>query len=573
MKKTKIFFSIFAVIIIYFVISLFSKVEAKYVLQEGIDINYNTSDYYFNIETDKTEITSFPATINVTVKNNDGTNFTDTDLKYTIGTNNDNYTVIANGGNTKTLKGGSNQEETFEVTIDKKVDDISDSLQLVFNIETPYSDYKIAEIEVNEYVFRTEANDPDIKGFNKDSTYYVTWTQDQTDTNLYNINDTKTINEVAPNDWYNYTEGINKWANIKTTGGGNDCYWVWIPRYAYKVPTKSSTAQTIEIKFLQGKTNIPVGETEEITNTTPTPNTWVVHPAFTNEGNGGFGELKGIWVAKFEASSNSPNVVENPTANQLEHDGGSDTDIDLKIRVRPNVINWRGITVGNIFKVCQNLTTSGNSIESSTNIDSHMMKNTEWGAVAYLSRSKYGKNEVVWNNPYYHTVTNQSSITGLCGKKEDSTQTTLNYTEGATDQLYKYNTKGGTNASTTGNVYGIYDMAGGSGDCVAGILSSRLSYNTYYDFTDIDKKYYDSYISYTNAKYGDAVYETSTNSNYSTSWEAGTSYFVRDTVPVFTRGGYAGHGAGAGIFGFFYHDGNAHTAFGFRPCVVNGQLN
>ena len=31
-----------------------------------------------------------------------------------------------------------------------------------------------------------------------------------------------------------------------------------------------------------------------------------------------------------------------------------------------------------------------------------MMKNTEWGAVAYLSRSQYGKNSAVYNNPYWN---------------------------------------------------------------------------------------------------------------------------------------------------------------------------
>lgn len=165
-----------------------------------------------------------------------------------------------------------------------------------------------------EPTFTTVANAPDVSGFNKSNTYYVSW--DLT-SSPYQINEDTNLNGVAPSNWYDYTEGVNHWANVKTTGGENDCYWVWIPRYAYKVPTRSSTAETIEIKFLKDDTNIPIGETTEITNTTPTPGTWVVHPAFTNAGNGGFGNLTGIWVAKYEASSNSSSVVENPTAAQL----------------------------------------------------------------------------------------------------------------------------------------------------------------------------------------------------------------------------------------------------------------
>ena len=91
---------------------------------------------------------------------------------------------------------------------------------------------------LKEPTFTTVANAPDISGFNKNSTYYVSW--DLTSI-PYIIKDTTPISETAPNSWYDYTERVNHWANIKTTGGGNDCYWVWIPRYAYKVPTKGNT--------------------------------------------------------------------------------------------------------------------------------------------------------------------------------------------------------------------------------------------------------------------------------------------------------------------------------------------
>ena len=420
--------------------------------------------------------------------------------------------------------------------------------------------------------FTTVANAPDVSGFNKSNTYYVSW--DLT-SSPYQINENTDLNGVAPSNWYDYTEGVNHYANIKTTGGGNDCYWVWIPRYAYKVPTKGSTAETIEIKYLEGVTNIPIGETEAITNTTPTPGTWVVHPAFTNTGNEGFGELTGIWVAKFEASSS--NVSEATLETDLATTGGGNTN-SLQVRVKPNVTSWRGITVNNIFTVCRNLTTSGNSLENTNNIDSHMMKNTEWGAVAYLSRSVYGKNGEVWNNPYCNNTTNYSPITGLCGNEtngKDSATTNISYT-------VKYNEIGGGNASTTGNVYGIYDMAGGAWEYVAGIWTGGASDdNRSKLWASNNSKYVDKYTNTTGSqstyygntnKYGDAVYETSSSGSSSTgSWDSGRSNFPNSSNPVFVRGGGGYNGSYAGMFAFYPITGEADTDRSFRPVVLSSQ--
>ena len=268
------------------------------------------------------------------------------------------------------------------------------------------------------------ANVPDISGFNKANTYYVTYDLNEEKTTY--IEDERKLSEsTAPSNWYDYTAGVNHWANVKTTGGGNDCYWVWIPRYAYCITEgyQSNSAGTIDIKFLQGTTNTPIdGSSITISNSSGSGN-WNVHPAFwfdkNNNGVEDAGEqLAGIWVAKFEASSNSSDVVENPSPEQLVTNGGGNTT-DLKVRVKPNVTSWREINVNNIFTVCQNLITSGNSLESTSNLDSHLIKNTEWGAVAYLSRSIYGKNGEVWNNPYFNNKTNYSSITGLCGNESN----------------------------------------------------------------------------------------------------------------------------------------------------------
>ena len=36
----------------------------------------------------------------------------------------------------------------------------------------------------------------------------------------------------------------------------------------------------------------------------------------------------------------------------------------------------------------------------SEEVDTHMMTNHEWGAIAYLSKSQYGAPGEVWNNAY-----------------------------------------------------------------------------------------------------------------------------------------------------------------------------
>lgn len=435
-----------------------------------------------------------------------------------------------------------------------------------------------------EPTFTTVANAPDVSGFNKSNTYYVSW--DLTNS-PYQINEDTNLNGIAPSNWYDYTSGTNHWANVKTTGGGNDCYWVWIPRYAYCITTgyHSDTAGTIDIKFLQGTTNTPIdGSSITISNSSGSGN-WNVHPAFwfdkNNNGIEDNGEqLSGIWVAKYEASSSA--VSEAKVTSDLTTTGGGNVT-NLQVRVKPNVTSWRGITVNNIFTVCKNLTTNGNSLQGATGIDSHMMKNTEWGAVAYLSRSVYGKNGEVWNNPYYNNTTNYSPITGLCGNAS-------NGKDNATTDIaktYKYNETGGGNASTTGNVYGIYDMAGGAWEYVAGIYKGTTSDNldngtnrsNLWDSNNL--KYVDQYTETTGSqstyygntnKYGDAVYETSSSGVSDTgSWDSSYSHFPLSSYPVFVRGGRALTGSIAGVFAFSGDTGVAYSEVSFRPVVLSSQ--
>ena len=328
---------------------------------------------------------------------------------------------------------------------------------------------------------------------------YVTWKLNEEGTE-YEINDTQT---KQPDNWYDYEKG--QWANIKTANNGLEAYWVWIPRYEYIVPT-STTATEIEVKF------IPVSQTQA-------DNGYTIHPAFTNEGNGGLGELDGIWVAKYEAVSSTPTAG-----------NGGGNSASLKVQVIPNKPSWRYIETKNMFTVCRKMTGEGEVLEGSA-VDSHMMKNTEWGAVAILSQSKYGvynpeslngekgnREYQIWNN------SSSSYITGSVGTSKDASNTSV----------FAYNSVKGPKASTTGTVYGVYDMAGGSWEYVAGCIKGQE--NAKFGVAAGDSKYVDLYTNssnsasnYEGAKIGDATKETK-------GWNSDYSVFVYSSVPVFERG-------------------------------------
>jgi len=314
-------------------------------------------------------------------------------------------------------------------------------------------------------------------------------------------------------DWYDYT--AKKWANAKTSDGS---MWVWIPRYAYSITSgyHSSSAGNIEVEFMKGLTNETSTGRKSFNNASGQGN-WNIHPAFN------YGQIvSGLWVAKFEASNS----------------GG-------KIKIVPGVQSWRDITVNDIYTNCLNYNKT---------LNSHMMKNDEWGAVAYLSKSKYGKNAEVDIN-------------------DDSSY----YTGGGSGNAYVNN----VGQSTTGTVHGVYDMSGGAYEYVAAYVNngnSSLSNgeslvngdaktkNVYSKGSSDDR---DSNYSANSGKYGDAVYETSVNGNSSSSsWYGDYSSFPYTDWPFFSRGGYCGNGTNAGVFYFIISNGHSGSYDSFRPVLV-----
>ncbi len=381
----------------------------------------------------------------------------------------------------------------------------------------------------------------------------------------YKYEDKKWANAVILNDGISYKVGntINE-SDIQS-------YFVWIPRYRYKlfnvdkivfdssvydnyldVPSK---AQEIEIEFENKDTTISNGTTN---------GTWLTHPAFTSF------DTNGMWVGKFETGYKGATSTASAQVNS------SDTS---KVIIKPNVYSWRGITVENIFQTSYNY---------KRDADSHMMKNTEWGAVAYLSHSKYGINDNIRinNNASYITgyAKTERPTCGWTGTNEKCNkyeETLLNQ-----DGTYtkRYNTKIGYLASTTGNISGVYDMSGGAYEYMASYMRNHLGSSGFSDSTisNYNFKYFDLYsassalTSYQYRILGDATGETgpftslkSTGTNgdkvsNTSSWYAAYSGFVDSSHPWFIRGGGHETGTLSSQFYFNWREGEEKLSCTFR---------
>ena len=355
-------------------------------------------------------------------------------------------------------------------------------------------------------------------------------------------------------EWYNYE--TQEWANAVVLNSGvvknvGDIitedeialWYVWIPRYKYQLfnaDNGSVAEQLINVTFESGTASTgTVSCTDAIATSGSSSETcinasngnWYTHPAFTF----GSEQVSGFWVGKFEVS------------------GSTDT-----ITVKPNVSSLRSTSVSEYFTAIQNMkTTYGLSG------DSHMIKNMEWGAVAYLKQSKYGLGETdIGKN-------NNNSYTTGCGAPAGS---------GSSSTCDAYNTTNGMLASTTGNIYGVYDMSGGTAEYVMGniVNSSGAFYASGSGFSSApDTKYYDAYtygtsnIDHGRGKLGDATKETvATFGSYTGGWYSDYAFFVHSSYSWFCRGGSRGSGSSAGVFYFSYNNGGGGSYYGSRVVLV-----
>ena len=334
------------------------------------------------------------------------------------------------------------------------------------------------------------------------------------------------------NNWYSYDTENKKWANARTADGS---MWVWIPRYEYKI---DSTAKTIDVNFIQGtSTNTTAGYT--------------LHPAFSTDiNNGGWSsDIAGFWVAKYPAgwqngqgtslgSADMSNIAYQTSAISGTY-AGTITNGTTKMsypEFKANTYAYNYISVGDAYTLSQEIKNA--SRYGLRNVDSHLQKNSEWGAVAYLAHSKYGMNgqDLIQQNK----TNKNNSPTGI-------------YAVTSPESV--------TNTSTTQNITGVYDMSGCVWERTASFFQGGSTNNTTGMPTGSSSKYVTLYTGST-GKPGDATTETS-------GWNGDYAYFVDSTTPVFYRGGYYDDTeASCGVFAFNSNAGHASSGSGFRAVLV-----
>ncbi len=398
-------------------------------------------------------------------------------------------------------------------------------------------------------------------------------------------------------EWYNYEEKL--WANAivledktKEIKVGEiipesdiQSYFVWIPKYSYQLwnleeyssvtNMDSTRVHTIPIRFgTENTTDAKEGEC-----TTPTSGNgnckvydYMTHPAFLSFDSTGF------WVGKFESGYKGATSIETAQVNSSD---------STKLQIKPDVYSWRNITVGNAFKVSYDYLRSD---------ESHMMKNTEWGAVAYLQHSNYGSSMSVRNNNNSSYKTGYASVNEPTLGYNNGTSIEGNLNGTTSDVTQAYNTKVGYTASTTGNISGIYDMAGGASEYVMGYNTSADTVggnsgitNLYEDFfTNSEwEKYYNRYSNendydndYKTGLLGDATREMGPFGNgtdpdgttrHRSSWYGDFSHFVRPEDSWLTRGSSMFNGVISGIFAFCFADGAidaSYSSFSYRVVLT-----
>ena len=348
--------------------------------------------------------------------------------------------------------------------------------------------------------------------------------------------------------WYSYEssgEYKGRWANAVTVKESNrqtylnatpgttismddiNTMWVWIPRFNAVTPSNynGGTADNpgaIDVTFVKQNE--------------------LALDAFT------FGDknLSGFWYGKFETSHTT--LASSTTNNNLGCTNETCSNAN-GIIIKPNVKSLRNNNVSNFFFASRSMEQTGNSFGFvKDEVDTHMSKNNEWGAVAYLTQSIYGRctdsttcTEIGINN-------NSVYATGY-GAPAGSDTSATNGT---------YDTDLGKNASTIKNIYGIYDMSGGATEYVMGVYNNTISNSGFSSLPN--EKYYNNYtvVSYT----GHALTETK-------KWYSDYAIFVNSSYPWFVRGGSYSNGAYAGVFGFNYDTGVSYSGYSSHLVISN----
>lgn len=262
------------------------------------------------------------------------------------------------------------------------------------------------------------------------------------------------VKDIYDEDWYDYSNLSPNWANVKMN---NNTYYVWIPRFAYKIEDfyigtnlSNIPASAIKIVFLKETSDYMVNE--EVL-----PVGYQVHPAFKFINyDGDEVNIPGFWVAKYNVN----NLV----------------DVIYKE-------NGEGSAILGALEEVELDKIHGSNIEQ---LESHLLKNSEWAALAYLSFA-------------------------TTGKTDDGT-------------------------SLRNNPSAVMDL--NVRQFVAGAIEDRIAVDKKenFDLYSIDSENVLKYNSFEEKQHGDAITATSSNNGSNSAWFGGRSEKISDAAPFIIRG-------------------------------------
>ena len=459
----------------------------------------------------------------------------------------------------------------------------TNNITIVFKLNSGFGHNKLAlkniiieEIELPDFVVDIVDNMIPVSW---DGSTLIKADKTNTNNNWYDYDNQKWANAVLVTD---ESREIVKSANDGTTIVESDilAYYTYIPRYRYLLWNANNNINCLNDNCNEQEIMV------EFENKTTTPKSsgstngeWLTHPAFTFGGS----DLNGIWVGKFTTS------IDPSTACYTSPSNANCNQKTRNPRIKPNADMWRYLDVSSMFAVTKKIETNSiYGLNYYDNTDSHMMKNMEWGAVAYLSYSKYGKygnenyigaNKQLYINNYRVVAQAYKTETGCSSGTPNASQN-----QSSCPHPYPNLSLEALGASTTGNIYGIYDMSGGIYEYVMGnMVTDDSQLGTFYANSNSgtwdsipELKYYDSYsydtdfLTHGRGHLGDATKETlkTFGTLDAGGWYSDYSYFPDTTNVWFLRGGAAHTGANAGAFSFINGTGAPGHFHGFRVVLA-----
>ncbi len=380
---------------------------------------------------------------------------------------------------------------------------------------------------------------------------------------------------ITQKNYYNYDKQI--WANAVTIKDQDkrakyvsspigteikmediNTMWVWIPRYSYALKGEfgtqlnggstpsQATPGAFDIKFVDTTTTDKgTGKYDDVITEADyyTPSSFCWGDTCDDENqrsNSGNKELPGIWISKFEITGNINNIESKPNETSITNQ----TNQAFFNAIQTQMNKENGST---------NYGFNGN------NYDTHMIKNTEWGAMAYLSQSKYGK----YGNSNYSNVNKEIYINNYSGLITGCSGGSPSASQSNSCEHQYYEETAGTGASTTGTIYGIYDTSGGAWERAMGNYNNEVGSSGFSPMPDA--KYYNKYTGTTGIK-GDA-----TNADGTAEFYGDYQRFVSSTSPWSTHGGCYNDAVVAGIFASSYNPGVTHPKDGSRLIISAWQ--